>query len=80
MSASGQSLSAMTVATLKLMRSDEQFDMFWALVTARAKELYIAEPVLPRKRKRPGRYEDGQLNLIFPAHQSPYTRLYIFML
>ena len=79
MSASeGQSVSAMTVATLKLMRSDEQFDMFWALVTARAKELDIGEPVLPRKRKRPGRYEDGQAQPYFPSiPKSFYQTVYL---
>ena len=79
MSASeGQSVSAMTVATLKLMRSDEQFDMFWALVTARAKELDIGEPVLPRKRKRPGRYEDGQAQPYFPSTpKSLYQTVYL---
>ena len=62
----GQSVSAMTVSTLKLIRSDEQFEAFWALVTLKAKDLEIGEPVLPRKRKQPVRYEDGQAQPYFP--------------
>ena len=62
----GQSVSAMTVSTLELMRSDQQFDMFWSKVTQKANELEIGEPVLPRKRKRPVRYEDGQGEAYYP--------------
>ena len=62
----GQSVSAMTVSTLKLIRSDEQFEAFWALVTLKAKGLEIGEPVLPQKRKQPVRYEDGQAEPYFP--------------
>lgn len=50
----------MTVSTLELMRSDQQFDMFWSKVTQKANELEISEPVLPRTSKQPVRYEDGQ--------------------
>ena len=78
MSASeGQSLCVMTVTTLKVMRSDKQFDIFWTNVTTKGEKLGIGEPVLPRKRKRPERYEP---HLILPAHQSPYTRPFILML
>lgn len=78
MSASeGQLVSTMTISTLKLMRSDEQFDMFWSKVTQKAKELDICEPVLPRRRKRPARYEDGQAEHFFPdSPKSFYKAVY----
>ena len=63
-----------SVSTLKLIRSDEQFEAFWALVTLKAKGLEIGEPVLPQKRKQPVRYEDGQAEPYFP--ESPKA-LYI---
>ena len=72
----GQSVSAMSVSTLKLIRSDEQFEAFWALVTLKAKGLEIGEPVLPQKRKQSVRYEDGQAEPYFP--KSPKA-LYIFV-
>ena len=46
MSASEGQSCVMTVATLKVIRSDQQFDMFWTNVTTKAKELGISEPIL----------------------------------
>ncbi|XP_011402633.1 PREDICTED: zinc finger MYM-type protein 1-like [Amphimedon queenslandica] len=73
----GQSVPAMTVSTLELMRSDEQFDMFWSKVTKKANELELSEPVLPCKRKRPVRYEDGQVEAYYPdTPKSLYKAMY----
>ena len=33
--------------------------MFWAKVTERSNDVRVNEPVLPRRRKRPQRYEEG---------------------
>ncbi len=54
-----QEISSMTVKTLQTMRSDEQFDLFWANVNKKTAALEIPEPTLPRKRKHPARYQIG---------------------
>ena len=65
--AEGQHITAMTVATLNSMRSDDQFDLFWDLVVLKAEELGVDEPKLPRKRKLPHRYDDGSSSGDFPS-------------
>lgn len=57
--AEGQKVADMTVITLQSLRSDENFLLFWKRVTDKASDLDINEPVLPRQRKRPRRYEEG---------------------
>lgn len=73
-----QSISAMTVKTLQLMRSDTQFDMFWANVNHKATALEVSEPSLPRKRKRPVRYEDGEASPEFPDSVKSFYRSIYF--
>ena len=65
--AEGQQITAMTVATLNSLRSDDQFDQFWALVILKAEQLNVNEPQLPRQRKLPRRYDDGSTSGDFPA-------------
>ncbi len=57
--AEGQQVAAMAIETIKSLRSDESFDLFWEKVNGRAKEFDISEPQLPRSRKQPRRYDDG---------------------
>uniref|UniRef100_A0A1X7U3K3 DUF4371 domain-containing protein n=1 Tax=Amphimedon queenslandica TaxID=400682 RepID=A0A1X7U3K3_AMPQE len=46
-------------------------------VTKKANELELSEPVLPRKRKRPVRYEDGQVEAYYPdTPKSQYKAVY----
>ena len=49
----------MTVATLQSIHSDENFNFFWKKVTKMASNLDVSDAVLPRRRKRPRRYDDG---------------------
>ena len=65
--AEGQQITAMTVATLNSMRSDDRFDLFWDLAILNAEELGISEPQLPRQRKLPRRYDDGSASAHFPS-------------
>ena len=51
----GQSVANMSVKTLQALRSDTQFDLFWAKVISSACELNINEPSLPHKQKFPSR-------------------------
>ena len=57
--AEGQKIADMTVRTLQSICSDENFLLFWKLINQKASDHGIDEPVLPRQRKRPRRYEDG---------------------
>ena len=57
----------MTVATLNLMRSDDQFDLFGDMVCFKAEELSVNEPQLPRQRKLPRRYDGGSSSGDFPS-------------
>ena len=45
--------AAMTVKTLKFLRTDESFQAFWELVEKTANELEVESPSLPRKRRAP---------------------------
>ena len=57
--AEGQMIPAMTVKTLQSMRNEEDFKKFWSRTTARANELDVSDPILPRRRKVPRCYEIG---------------------
>ena len=60
-----QKIADMTVCTLQSLRSDEQFLLFCKLISQKASDLGIDEPVIPRRRKRPRRYEMEQMKVIF---------------
>ena len=55
-----QTLAEMTVKTLKNMRTDEAFVLFFKLVKQLSVRTDTAEPSLPRKRKAPKRFEVGE--------------------
>ena len=48
---------AVTVASLKDLRSDSNFDELWSGVKRNAEELGVYEPILPRKRKAPAHFD-----------------------
>ena len=62
-------LEVSTVDIIKLLRSEESFDMFWLKINKIAEDLDIEEPQLPRRRERTGRYDDGLSSGNF--HDSP---------
>ena len=47
--AAGQKIAAMTIATLKRIRNDESFDLFWQKIEMARQSLEVGEPILPRK-------------------------------
>ncbi len=66
-----KSISArMTTDTLKSLRNDVSFDLFWEKVTCKVADLDSTEPQLPRRRKRPCRYDDGLSFLILLSNTS----------
>ena len=74
----GQFVAKMSaVKTLQTMRSDLQFDLFWAKIIHIASEFNIDKPLLPRKRKRPSRYELGSAEPTFPETiEEHYRQIY----
>ena len=63
----GQAMAALTIKSLRDMRTDEEFDSFWKGVMNDLKEVDVAEPSLPRKRRVPSRFETGTTAGYFPA-------------
>ena len=75
--AEGQKVADMTIRTLQSICSDVNFQLFWSLINQKASSLDIDEPVLPRQRKRPRRYEDGASEGDFPESvESLYRHTY----
>ena len=60
--ADSQQLAQLTCNTLERLRNQECFSLLWSKVSGMQEKLQIDEPMLPRKRKAPRRYEvgDGQ--------------------
>jgi hypothetical protein len=55
----GQRLAKLTLDTLEEMRSDDGYSVFWDKVNSVSQSLDVSEPVIPRKRKMPRRYQLG---------------------
>ena len=49
----------MTVKVLESLKTEANFALFWINVNSKRRNLGVMEPSLPRKRKRPVRYEVG---------------------
>ena len=58
--AEGQEVARMTISTLKSIRDSASFVAFWKKVTQSAAKYDIEETELPRKRKLPRQFDDGQ--------------------
>ena len=55
----GQKVAKMTVKVLEALRTEANFTLFWSNVNLKRRDLDVMQPSLPRKRKRPARYEVG---------------------
>ena len=72
-----QSITSLTVKTLQLMRNDNSYDLFWELLLYQASQCDVTEPILPRQRKMPKRYEQGTAEAEFlSSPKSYYKRIY----
>lgn len=76
--AEGQEVTSMTLKSLKSIRSDSNFQLFWQRVCMKAQNFDVSEPCLPRRRKAPRRIGDeGSTEGSFPATvQEHYRRIY----
>ena len=62
---------------LKGMREEASFHMFFEKVRASAQKLKVNDPKLPRKRKGPSRYEDGEAPAEFvPTVEEHYRQIF----
>ncbi len=75
--AQAQDVAELTVKTLKGMRTGEAFDLFFQLVESLRCRTNTEEPLLPRKRKAPTRFEVGDGDHYHsPTVQEYYSRQY----
>jgi len=72
--AEAKAIAVMTNTTLASLRNDAHYNLFWQKVIAMAKENMVEDPKLPRKRKRPVRYEDGNAAAEFHSTPKDYYR------
>ena len=72
-----QSLAKLSLNTMQKLRNDESFDLLWSNVNSKADELEIGPPELPRKRKRPARFDSGIAEHEFPTEiKTHYRQIY----
>ena len=75
--AEGQAVAELTVRTLKGMRTEESFALFFDLVDCFHTATSTDPPVLPRKRRAPERYEIGSGEASYSATlEEHYRRQY----
>ena len=72
--AEGQSIAAMTVATLRIMRTDDGFNSFWSRTCATISDVDVEPPTAPRKRRVPRRFETGEAPATFPSSAEDHYR------
>ena len=56
------------------MRTDDNYELFWARLLKLHDEFAVGEPTMPRKRKAPARYEDGAASSEFPSCPKAYYK------
>ena len=77
-SSEGQSIAELTCKTLERIRTDEAYDLFWEKVSLLQTKLDVSDPVLPRKRKAPVRYEVGSSDGHYPETPKALYRQHYF--
>jgi len=75
--AEGQEVVSLTLATLKSVRNDSSFDLFWKRTCTAGEKLDINDPTLPRRRKIPRRLDDGS-EQSFPETVEQHYRIVYF--
>ena len=71
-------LAAVTLSSLKELRNNEQFDMIWEELLAKAVEFDCNEPSLPRRRKAPKRIDEANSTFHFDTTPEDMYRRYYF--
>lgn len=76
--AEGQEVATMTLQTLKTLRSDTNFKLFWEKVTKMAEKEEVLEPEVPRRKKVPRTIDYGRAEGISAATPEDYFRQFYF--
>ena len=74
--AEGQDLTALTISTLKSLRNNDSFDLYWKRRTVAATNVDINEPILPRCRKAPHRIDEGSTPTFHETVKDHYRVVY----
>ena len=74
----GQEIAELTCQTLQKIRTDESFDQFWQNIMLLKEQKGVSEPVLPRKRKAPARFEVGSSSGHHPETPKEMFRQHYF--
>ena len=74
--AEGKTIADMTVSTLKSLRCDSCFDLFWQKTTASAEAGHVNPPSLPRRCKVPCRLDDGSAVSFHETVEEHYRVIY----
>ena len=53
----GQGVAMLTIRTLESIRNEESFDLFWEKLDKDRESFEVNDPIVPRKRKVPQRFE-----------------------
>lgn len=76
-SVEGHTVAMLTIETLKSLRKDDNFELFWQKVEKARDQLNVDEPRLARRRKTPKRLEVGSAPAEFAASpKDEYRRVY----
>lgn len=71
----GQNLARLTVNALESIRNNESFISFYDIILVKVKEHpSVSEPILPRKRRAPSRYEVGTSEPHYSSTARDYYR------
>ena len=70
--------ASVTICALKELRNDLKFGEFWLETTAKAIELGVSEPTLPRKRKTPRRFDEASGSTYHDATPEDMYKRYYF--
>ena len=76
--AEGQEVACLVKRTLQSLREYTHACSFWELVISKAAKLDVSEPCLPRKRRRPARYEGGEAAAEFCHSPEHYYRVAVY--
>ena len=76
--AEGFNLAQAVTQTLEKDRCEKSFDLYWESMNKKKEHLNIDEPILPRQRKLPKRFDQFQESSHFPNHaKDEYRRIYL---
>ena len=73
----GQNVGKMNVKVLESLRTEASFTLFWSNVNLKRRHLDVLQRSLPRKRKRPARYEVRNVEAEFhETMEDQYRQIY----